>query len=70
MTLGEVMVETFPRLFETVLNDNGELEYKKLRNFELVVQGVEAELNTPMYWMQLNMSYLDNFLYLSIHMKS
>jgi hypothetical protein len=51
MTIGEVMVETFPRLFETVVNDNGELEYQKMRSFELVVQGVEVDLSTPMYWM-------------------
>lgn len=64
------MCETFPRLFEKVMNDQGDLEIQKLRNFELVVQGVEADLNTPMYWMQLNLSYLDNFLYLSIHLKN
>ena len=70
MTLGDVMVDTFPRLIERVVNDNGDLEFSKLRNFELVIQGVEADLNTPMYWAQLNLSYLDNFLYVSIHLKS
>ena len=65
VTLGEVLLETFPRLFDSVLGDSGEIEIQKKRNFEVVVQGVEADLNTPLYWMQLNMSYLDNFLYVS-----
>jgi hypothetical protein len=37
VTLGDVMVETFPRLFERVINDNGDIEYQKLRPLELVV---------------------------------
>ena len=67
LTLGDVLVETFPRLFESVLNDNGDLEIQKKRNFEIIVQGVDADMNTPLYWMQLNMSYLDNFLYICFH---
>lgn len=67
LTLGDVLVETFPRLFESVLNDNGDLEIQKKCNFEIIVQGVDADMNTPLYWMQLNMSYLDNFLYICFH---
>ena len=67
LTLGDVLIKTFPRLFETELGDNGEIEISKKRKFEVVVQGVEADMNTPMYWMQLNMSYLDNFLYICLH---
>lgn len=68
LTLGDVLLETFPRLFESVLNDEtGDVEIQKKRNFEVIVQGVEADLNTPLYWMQLNMSYLDNFLYICLH---
>ena len=66
-TLGEVLLQTFPRLFEEVLGDNGELEITKKRPFEIIVQGVEADLSTPLYWLQLNMSYLDNFLYVCFH---
>lgn len=62
-----MLLQTFPRLFEEVLGDNGELEITKKRPFEIIVQGVEADLNTPLYWLQLNMSYLDNFLYVCFH---
>ena len=42
--LGDILLETFPRLFEQELNDHGELEIVKKRNFEVIVQGVEANL--------------------------
>lgn len=64
-----MLADTFPRLFESVLSDNGDLEIQKRRDMEIVVQGVEADLNTPLYWMQLNMGYMDNFLYISLHFK-
>lgn len=51
LTLGDVLIKTFPRLFESELGDNGELDISKKRKFEVVVQGVEADMNTPMYWM-------------------
>lgn len=63
------MADAFPRLLEKALNDQGDIEVVKKRNFEIVAQGVEVDLKTPLYWMQLNMSNLDNFLYLSFHMK-
>lgn len=65
-----MLLETFPRLFECIVTDKGDFEIGKKRNFEVVVQGVEADLATPLYWMQLNMSYLDNFLYICINMKT
>jgi len=67
VTIGEILVDTFPRLFEAQLSETGNIEIVKTRDFDVVVQGVEADLNTPLYWMQLNLSYLDNFLYISIH---
>jgi len=69
VTLGDILRETFPRLFDEVLNDNGDLEFVKKRDFDVIVQGVEAEFNTPMYWMSLNLGYLDNFVYISIHFR-
>lgn len=69
LTIGELLSETFPRLFETALNDNGELEIRKKRDFELLIHGVEVDMNTPIYWMQMNMAYLDNFIYLSMHFR-
>ena len=68
MSLGEALAEAFPRLFEMTATETGDLECVKLRpNLEVVIQGVEADMNTPLYWLQLNMSYLDNFLYISFH---
>jgi len=37
VTLGDVLVETFPRLFECVLNDNGDLEVVKKRDFDVII---------------------------------
>jgi hypothetical protein len=65
--VGEILVEAFPRLFETQIADNGDAEIIKKKPFEVIIQGVEADLNTPFYWLQLNMSYLDNFLYICLH---
>ncbi len=68
MTLGEVLCEAFPRLFEMSATEDGEVEVVKKRpGTEVIIQGVEADLSTPIYWLQLNMSYLDNFLYISLH---
>ena len=50
LTLGDVLLKTFPRLFEIELGDNGEITISKKCKFEVVLQGVEADMNTPMYW--------------------
>lgn len=34
-------------------------------NMEVLTHGVKVDLNTSMYWMQLNLSYPDGFIYLS-----
>lgn len=70
LLIGEALEEAFPRLFEKQLNDDGEIEIIKKRDFDVVVQGIEVDMRTPLYWMQLNLSYLDNFLYVSIHLRS
>lgn len=70
LTLGEMLADTFPRLFDRVLTDKGDIEIQKMRQVEVVVQGVEADLGTPLYWMQLNLGCLDNFLYVSLHFNS
>lgn len=67
VTLGDILCETFPRLFESQIADSGDLEITKKKPFEVIIQGVEADLSTPFYWLQLNMSYLDNFLYICFH---
>jgi hypothetical protein len=34
---------------------------------EVLTHGVKVDLNTSVYWMQLNLSYPDGFIYLSFH---
>ena len=36
---------------------------------EVLTHGVKVDLSTSMYWMQLNLSYPDGFVYLSFHFK-
>jgi len=67
VTIGEVFEEQFPRLFEKSLSDEGDLEITKKRDFEMLVQGVALDMKTPLYWMQLNLSDIDNFLYVCFH---
>ena len=50
-TIGDVLEEVFPKLFEKVLNDNGDLEILKKRDFEVITHGVEIDVNTPVYWL-------------------
>jgi hypothetical protein len=51
LTLGDVLCEVFPRLFEMSATEDGNLEIVKKRRTEVIIQGVEADLNTPMYWL-------------------
>jgi hypothetical protein len=51
VSLGDVLLETFPRLFESQIAESGELEIAKNKQFEVIIQGVEADLNTPLYWL-------------------
>jgi hypothetical protein len=51
VSLGDVLLETFPRLFESQIAESGELEIAKKKQFEVIIQGVEADLNTPLYWL-------------------
>jgi hypothetical protein len=37
LTIGDALEEAFPRLFEKVLNEEGDLDIAKKRNFELIV---------------------------------
>jgi hypothetical protein len=36
---------------------------------EVLTHGVKVDLNTSIYWMQLNLSYPDGFIYLSFYFK-
>ena len=44
MSLGEVLLESFPKLFDSQISYNGDLEIVKKKNFEVIIQGVEADL--------------------------
>lgn len=67
ITVGEMLCNNFPRIFEQSLGDSGDIEITRAHPCEVIVQGVLVDLNTPLYWLQINMSYLDNFLYISLH---
>ena len=64
-TLGDYLARAFPNLF--TVKDGKVVKAKK---FDLICQGVKIALDTPLYWLQLNFSHLDNFLYLSLHVNN
>jgi hypothetical protein len=66
VTIGDLLVKSFPNLFSAESNDQGKI-VKQKKQFEIVCHGLKIDLKTPLYWIQLNMSYLDNFVYLSFH---
>jgi hypothetical protein len=37
LTIGEVLADSLPKLFEKVLSDEGDIEIVKLRSFDLLV---------------------------------
>ena len=81
VTIGEFLLQAFPNLFQSAYDLTGEeaaKEYedevpdmqhivKKKKRFDVICHGLKIDLNTPIYWLQLNMGYLDNFVYLSFH---
>ena len=71
ITIGSVLVESFPALFDETLNDDADgcsIEVKNPK-MEVLTHGVAVDLNTQLYWMQMNMCYPDGFIYLSFHFK-
>ena len=72
ITIGQLLSDSFPNLFMETLSDEGDettIECAQ-SNMEVVSHGVAVDLNTQMYWMQMNMCYPDGFIYLSFHYKS
>ena len=62
--------QAFPTLFKLEIGEeeesaNGAVHPSK--NFDVICHGLKIDLRTPLYWLQLNMSYLDNFIYVSIN---
>lgn len=41
-------------------------EIVKKKPCKILTHGIECALNTPLYWMHLNMAYIDNFIYVVI----
>ena len=71
LTIGQVLLESFPNLFEDMINDDGTGTYIEAsdENMEVISQGVPVDLNTQLYWMQMNLCYPDGFMYISFHFK-
>lgn len=69
ITLGQLLSSSFPNLFELQRSDSSLVDdtYIVKKEMQIICHGLKIDLDTPMYWLQLNMSYLDNFLYLSLH---
>ena len=68
VTVGQVLFEAFPKLFIEELEDEGEIIVPSNNMLEVLTHGVKVDLNTSMYWMQLNLAYPDGFVYLSFHL--
>lgn len=67
VTVGDYLLKAFPNLFEWDFESEQAVCRKKM---QIISHGMIIDLNTPMYWLQLNLSYLDNFVYLSFHQPS
>ena len=77
VTIGQYLLRAFPNLFNEVIDMSGGDQYqeadesqqviKKKKRFDIICHGLKIDMNTPLYWLQLNMGYLDNFVYLSFH---
>lgn len=62
------MIESFPKLFVHDMGEDDEMVITPVNPLmEVLTHGVKVDLNTSVYWMQLNLSYPDGFIYLSFH---
>jgi hypothetical protein len=68
ITLGQVLIEAFPKLFVHDMGEDDEMVVAPANPaMEVLTHGVKVDMNTSVYWMQLNLSYPDGFIYLSFH---
>lgn len=68
ITIGQVLIESFPKLFVHDMGEDDEMVITPVNPLmEVLTHGVKVDLNTSVYWMQLNLSYPDGFIYLSFH---
>ena len=63
LTLAAYLARAIPHLF--TLSEEGELIHE-CSYVRVVVNGIDAGLDTSLYWLVLNMAGADNFLYLSV----
>jgi len=68
ITIGEYLHQYIcPQFLEKTLEDGKSVVIKnKDKNVKILVHGIECALETPLYWMHLNMAYIDNFVYIVI----
>jgi len=66
-----VLADNFPALFNNEIDEDtceSKIEINdQHRKFEVLLHGVPLDLNTKVYWMQLNLAYPDNFVYICFH---
>ena len=69
LSIGQLLLDSFPKLFdETLYEESATLVVEPTNpNMEVVTQGVKVDMSTQVYWMQMNLSYPDGFVYLSFH---
>lgn len=65
LTIGDVLMDAFPALFSQNIDDESILISKP--ELQVLTHGVPLNLRTAVYWMQLNLSYPDGFVYLSFN---
>jgi len=64
ITIGDYLLTYIcPQLLEKNLS-TGRVAKKK--PCKIITHGIECALDTPLYWMHLNMAYIDNFIYIVI----
>lgn len=64
ITIGEYLLNHIcPQLLE---KDPNTAEITKKRPCKILLHGIECALDTPLYWLHLNMAYIDNFIYIVV----
>jgi hypothetical protein len=67
ITIGDYLYTyVCPQLLEKKVEEGQTIVAKKNDRTKILVHGIECALETPLYWMHLNMAYIDNFVYIVI----
>lgn len=62
----ELLSLTLEKYLEMSITSNQQL-YKVKNESSILINGIEMNLKTPIMFLYLNFSYMDNFLYISIN---